>query len=135
MSARARAIRALGAAISIVFASVASAQDPTGVTDLACTQPALHYRLFLSVDFRARTAATWFKPATLMDVRQVPATITESLVAWTLQAPPGISSFTLDRDSGTLTVLHPNRETERWTCEKDAQASVRSDRELRTYPL
>ena len=135
MSARTRAIGKLGAAASLALASVAFAQDPSGITDLACTQPALHYQLFLSVDFKARTAAAWFKPATQMDVHKVPATITDSLVAWTLQAPPGASSFTLDRDSGTLTVLHPNQVTERWSCEADTEAPDGSKREIRTYPL
>ncbi len=125
----------LGAAASIALSSVMSAQDLAGVTELACTQPALHYRLYLSVDFKARTAAAWFKPVTQMDVHKVPATITDSVVAWTLQTPPGASSFTLDRDSGALTVLHPNRETERWTCEKDVEASGGSNRVGRTHPL
>lgn len=128
-------MRKLGAAASLALCSVALAQDPAGVTDLACTQPASHYRLYLSVDFKARTAAAWFKPVTQMDVHKVPATITESMVAWTLQSPPGASSFTLDRDSGALTVLHPNRETERWTCEKDVEVAGRSDRVGRTHPL
>jgi len=112
-------VRKLGAAASIVLSSAAFAQDPAGITDLACTQPASHYRLYLSVDFKARTAAAWFKPVTQMDVHKVPATITDSVVAWTLQTAPGASSFTLDRGSGALTVLHPNRETERWACEKE----------------
>lgn len=128
-------MRKLGAVASIAFSSAAFAQGPVGVTELACTQPALHYRLYLSVDFRARTAAAWFKPVTQMDVHKVPATITDSVVAWTLQTPPGASSFTLDRDSGALTVLHPNQETERWTCERDMEASSRSNRVGRAHPL
>ena len=109
----------LAAAMSAALAGVALAQSPAGIANLACTQPALRYRLYLSVDFKARTAAAWFKPVTQIDVHKVPATITDSVVAWTLQASPGASSFTLDRSSGALTVLHPNQETERWTCEKE----------------
>ncbi|HEX4300005.1 MAG TPA: hypothetical protein VH327_03970 [Gammaproteobacteria bacterium] len=107
---------------AVVLGTTVLAQDRAGTVTLACAQSALRYKLNLSVDLDAKTAAAWFKPATQGEAHKVPATITDSLVAWTLETPSGDSSFTLDRRSGALTVLHPDHETERWSCEKAIEA-------------
>jgi hypothetical protein len=106
---------------SVALGTAALAETPTGLINFECAQAVAHYKLYLSVDLGAKTAAAWFKPATQMEVHKVPAIITDSVVAWTLHARPGASSFTLDRDSGALTVLHPDREIEKWSCEKTGE--------------
>ena len=110
----------LGAAAGVILGSAVPAPGWAATLGFACAQSALHYKLYLSVDLDGRTAAAWFKPAVQTEAHKVPATITDSVVAWTLETSPGDSSFTLDRHSGALTVLHPDREIERWSCEKVA---------------
>jgi hypothetical protein len=114
------AIRMSEAVAGIAFCTAALGQGVAGRLDLTCAQPVLHYKLYLSVDLGAKTAAAWFEPVSQTEAHKVPATITDSMVAWTLHARQGASSFTLDRGSGALTVLHADRETERWNCEKAA---------------
>jgi hypothetical protein len=112
--------------LALVFGAVVgqSTLAQAATTDLFCQENGTNRAdgLNLSIDVNARTATAWTSGSARGDVHALPATVTADQVAWSAETSIGTFHYTLDRNSGVLTVLGPNRTggiiptTDVWSC-------------------